>query len=351
MPPLVPGRGALPPETRGSRFGGTRPGHVRGYDQVVTLILSVVTPDYVIQACDRRLTYIHPKVAVKTDAALKGVLFNYHTVFSYTGLAELPRSARVVAARGAGPRLQPTNTWLAEVLALGDDLGGALSSLLTEATSSVSRVRAPTWARRQAFVGVGWSRPADDAPLEATLYEVSNFVDVRSFALNVLTLGPAPYGSHTSKPLPDKILRRHDRLLAALNLRNLGPAPVGRILIDTLRAVARVDQTVGKGALLMCLPRTQVERVLAGADWAIGAGEPQLEHMSFLHYPADTDDGLFHGPTVVLGDKTVIGQLSLGSETRPIRVQGSPPEQGQPEAPSESPDAPAGSEPEDERDA
>lgn len=164
----------------------------------MTLILSVLTPDYVIQVCDRRLTYIQPKIAVKTDTALKGVLFNYHTVFAYTGLAELPRSRRVEAARGPARPSQPTNIWLAEVLTLGHDLGSALGGLVDEAAEAIKRVRAPNSARRQAFIGVGWLRATDEAPLEPALYEIANFDNISRFTLNVIKLGGAPYGSHTS---------------------------------------------------------------------------------------------------------------------------------------------------------
>jgi hypothetical protein len=93
----------------------------------MTLILSVITPEYVLQVGDRRLTDISSGRIVDEEA-IKAVLFNNHISFSYTGLARLPRSASVIAARGGDPTDRAASFWLAEVLALGRTLDEALVS-------------------------------------------------------------------------------------------------------------------------------------------------------------------------------------------------------------------------------
>lgn len=68
------------------------------------------------------------------------MLFNYHTAFAYTGLAELPRSKRVADVRGGGLRRIPTNIWLAEVLSLSDNPEACLGDLAQEATKSMNQL-------------------------------------------------------------------------------------------------------------------------------------------------------------------------------------------------------------------
>jgi len=53
----------------------------------VTLIVSHICPEYVINVSDRRITYDDGSYR---DDAIKSVLLDCHTVFGYTGWAKLP---------------------------------------------------------------------------------------------------------------------------------------------------------------------------------------------------------------------------------------------------------------------
>ena len=285
----------------------------------MTLILSVITQKYVFQACDRRLVFTQPKVRVHDDSALKAVLLGFHSAFSYTGLANLPRSKAVASVRGSGPQKLSTNVWLAEVLSLGNTLQECLTYVVDEASESMNRQFAlPPALRRHAFIGVGWKQDANGR-LEPAIYEINNFTNTARFALTLITLGDQQYGSYSSHPLPTKVVKNYDRLLAEAMKRDVGPDAIGRIMVETIRDVARSVETVGRGVLQLCIPRVQVERVLTGGDWSMNTGHAP-DHMTFKHYAANSDDGSQYGPTVVLGDKTIIGQMVFGPNVKTVNV-------------------------------
>lgn len=63
----------------------------------MTLVLSVVTREYVAQVSDRRLTRLSGEIA--EDRANKAVVSCGHFTFAYTGLAEI------------GPDREPPDQW------------------------------------------------------------------------------------------------------------------------------------------------------------------------------------------------------------------------------------------------
>lgn len=56
----------------------------------MTMILTCLTKDFIVQASDRRLTYRQGrKTLFKEDDRNKALIYDNHTVFAYTGLATL----------------------------------------------------------------------------------------------------------------------------------------------------------------------------------------------------------------------------------------------------------------------
>ena len=107
----------------------------------MTLILSVLTRDYVVQVSDRRLTDANTGVPLN-EPANKAIVFCGHFVFGYTGLA------RIGSVR--------TDMWLAErLLAKGPSVQANLENVRDEATRAFRSV--PVQHKRHAFIGVGWS--------------------------------------------------------------------------------------------------------------------------------------------------------------------------------------------------
>jgi hypothetical protein len=78
----------------------------------MTLILSLATPEFVVQISDRRLTYRDGKgfIRVADDDANKLTVFRGQMAFGFTGLAHIGS--------------QRTDTWLARALASLDAHGG-----------------------------------------------------------------------------------------------------------------------------------------------------------------------------------------------------------------------------------
>lgn len=278
----------------------------------MTLVLSCLTRDYVLQVSDRRLVFTQPKFSIKDDDTLKAVLLNGHVTFAYTGLSELPRSPRVAEIRGDGPKILPTNMWLAEVLSLGDCLENCLDMVAIEAKSALNYYRRyPENVRRLGFIGVGWTTQTPESSFEPMMFLIDNFDNVSHFKKRIFNLGDnVQHFFFSSLRLSKKIYKEKARAIAECVKRGLGPGAIGRVLIETLRKEARYNKTVGTGAILTCIPRANVEIAHRGQAWGMSAGPPSLENMTFLHIPAGSDDGIAHGPTAVMGD-AVIGQISL----------------------------------------
>jgi hypothetical protein len=94
----------------------------------MTMVLNCMTPEFVVQVSDRRLTY--PDGSVADDRANKAVMYCGHFFIGYTGLAvlgdpTLPRGAR-------------TDWWIADVLSPADlEPSEAFNHLASEATKAV----------------------------------------------------------------------------------------------------------------------------------------------------------------------------------------------------------------------
>ena len=291
----------------------------------MTIILSVLTRDFVMQACDRRLTMPGQSDPVEDDA-IKAVLFHNFLVFSYTGLSKLPVCDRVDAERARRGDLEDTNMWLASVLHLEvSDLDRSIHTLQAELASSLGRARRSIQPPHPiAFFGVGWMNWEAGAPLEPAIVEVSNLADPREVREATIRLAEShDVFSHASSPLPRAIHADLDDLLRRCMRRAPVPAAMARVLVDTIRRLADVRDNVGKGVLINCLPRDQVARSMAGHGWEMRAGPPDLDHVSFLYFPPGEGDGIHHGPTI--SGSIVLRELGLGPEVSEVQFRDQPP--------------------------
>jgi hypothetical protein len=281
--------------------------------------MAYIASDFATMVCDRRLTLPGPPARVAEDDAVKAVVWNYRAVFTYTGLAWLPRSPSVAAVRDPAPARQPTNIWLAEVLSLGDAFQDCLEHLQSEAQRALREMRAvPEALRRQAFLAVAWLH-IDGGPLEPVIVDCHNFRDGRTFPVNVTRLG-TDYACLSSLELPRRVATRHERALRDCHDRGLGADAVGRVLVYTVREVADRNIAVGRGVLEVSVPRRQVEAVEDGGNWALGAGNPNPGNATFRYFPAGSDTGFAHGPTLTLEDKSILSQINFAHGVGPVEV-------------------------------
>ena len=134
-----------------------------GNNSCMTIILSTITRDYVVQVVDRRLTDTITRELCDDDAT-KAVLFHGHIAWAYTGLSKLPQPHL-----SAESPLNPldTNLWLGEVLKRATTAQEAIDFIQAEAALAVAKqLHVYPSGFPLAFIGVGWmddGRLDDDA--------------------------------------------------------------------------------------------------------------------------------------------------------------------------------------------
>jgi hypothetical protein len=261
----------------------------------MTLILSVLTDDYVVQASDRRLTNVRTRAVVEEDAN-KAIVFCGHLAVGYTGLSRI---------RGVA-----TDLWIAEVLRGCSSTKEAITALCRQATSDLAVV--PAADRRQAFVLAGWSRLHDHADLQPCAFIVSNFfkatsegewldtpIDEFTFAARLPPRAETPIViavPRAPKPPLVRVLRAVKDVVA----RGLGPTAIGRVLEDGIRQVAATVPAVGRDVMVCSIPRYAV--ATADASWsATPAGEPLSRTQVGSYYSTANRDVVIGGPNFVCG--------------------------------------------------
>jgi len=212
----------------------------------MTLILSVVTRNYVVQVSDRRLTDANTGRPLD-ESANKAVVFCGHFVFGYTGLAQIDSLK--------------TDMWLAErLLAKGPSAQANLEFVRDEATRSFQSV--PRIYRKHAFIAVGWSR---SRPVVSV---ISNYIDDNghelgtaqdAFRLNNVALGKpgkfflVPVG----QPIPIDALTRLRRAVKRI-VKHAGPVSMANLLIHQLWRFADENNRIGHDVMVSVIPRSAV---------------------------------------------------------------------------------------------
>jgi hypothetical protein len=268
----------------------------------MTVVITVLTEDRVMQASDRRLVWLEPDGTIRRhdDSRNKAVLYANRLVFAYTGLAEI------------GPYRQQTDLWLAHQLASAPEGGqDAVLEALARATTGRlhhGRMRSiPRAQRGHEFVACGWARftttsepttfrpylalvtnlwdaqgnllraPADDAVLLWRVLEREEpgyvLVSGQQFAPNVLQTLIADIG-------------------AAVNAEHMAD-----VLISHIRRFADRNTAVGRGVLLSSLPRAAIQPAEQGM--IVLASGPMADLPTFLSVSPDASDPVQYGPIVV----------------------------------------------------
>ena len=287
----------------------------------MTLLLTCVTPRFVVQASDRRLTHLDG--SVQEDIANKATMLCRFATFAYTGLARCSRTER-------------TDGLLLRCLsAAGVPITGLLDGLAREAARGIRQLplQVPRdqrrAVRRTSFVGAGFvgmkipsrfgRRPAADE-LHPFLAVVSNAQDLteqwrpeadQQFTVHVEYLGEdqsfLPHAAGQPFTGPDRVHLERDigRCLA----HTQHPEPLARLLARAIRLVAGHNQLVGPNVMCTLVRRDQV-----GTDMQTFVGGliplvPQLqaeaaffrrardaEPAQWIFSPADPTDVVHYGP-------------------------------------------------------
>jgi hypothetical protein len=285
----------------------------------MTLILSLLTPWYVVQVADRRLTFVQTG-RVAPHKTNKIVLFKNQMAFGYTGLADL----------GGG-----TDGWLAKTFFDGPpDLDGAVENLETKAADALSSVNLPPKHKIHAFGGVGWAEDGDD--LIPTFVRVSNFFREgkrleeasHSFNIDVYLCGSEQLrffdtGVRVTTEEKKWINRRLRRAVVSEH----SPWTCARILVESIRQVAKRNSLVGRDLLVVIIPKAAAKsdqigtRSRAGPFEVISGCLPVREDNALpdpdevplvLDIPANSNEGIRRGPAFVIPGMVI----SSGSQYR-----------------------------------
>ncbi len=264
----------------------------------MTLILNVLTRDYVVQVSDRRL--VSPGGSIFEDDRNKSILYKHHAVFGYTGTAALTPTPtghggthRLEALPGF-PHHAYTDEWLLAVLAdaSGKDFGHVIDSVGMEASKAVARSNLVDPRLRIMSVGfVPFTDRPDD--LTAASWSISNYDDSGAlrksdgseFVLAARRIeADESFVLVPSSDLPPEIATRAQRTLRKAVERG-GPRAVARELCATVRAVADKRKGVGRNLLVVTVPAEAIRNLAAGHEFLVDASEALPDRATFLYSP------------------------------------------------------------------
>jgi len=295
----------------------------------MTLVLSLVTHDHLIQASDRRFVSLNGKKVIPTnDYKNKAVCWRGRMAFAFTGLAEL------------GPERR-TDRWLAnaiwEAASDGNTDHRVMLQRLTDASTTEfakPRIRRiPSELRRHAFVVVGWARfvpEADTAPYTAYVsnFHVKGKSGIRSLASArpefewfLQRLAPDQHGLlETLNGVSPRRLSQLIEHLADVHTTRGEPGPLIDVMVDAVRKESKFNQSVGRGVLINVLPRSSLGA--APEEFTLSCGVLGPDMQSFLYAPrSSTEPKVAYGPTVV-------GRWGMISDFRVTSPDGSEPPAG-----------------------
>jgi hypothetical protein len=302
----------------------------------MTLILSLATPDFVMQVADRQVTYLSNGQA-KSNYATKMVMLRNQAILSFTGLAELEGES--------------TDVWLARTifLAPGSDYRSVFDHIRRRADQAIFREQmrgTPAAHRRLAFVGTGFVRTRPAGPLYPFIARISNFLrGGEVFALPQDTFSvefvicdrPGSSGlAAAGVPVHDDDLQRV--LRAALRRVKHGASfeSITAVLCYLIHAVSGQNQYVGRNLLSGFLPRKVSENnkpILFAdrhhsavwlSDGSVFDGQPlrMAIHASFMDLPDGGDPNTQFSP--------IMSCPGIGAVTI-TECQGSPTAAGEPQ--------------------
>jgi hypothetical protein len=280
----------------------------------MTLILSLITQQFVIHVSDRRLTDARTGDPFPSAASKTVVAPVPQFVASYTGIAVLEGKA--------------TDTWLASTLwdaRETDDTGAYLSDA---ATKAIARVRLPARLKRHTFVLSGWVGTGEFEPLEPTpllegvtadvytmlvtnCFEASgplgDLVELPEAQPKFISIGRALFPNEkylllsAGVPLTVTEARELDANVAAALRSSSGRERAAAVAMaaTTSRVAARTD-LVGGGVFICSIPRGYAPQADAPGFNVLGVhwGLPEQDRATFVHAP-DSPSTVVESPTIL----------------------------------------------------
>ena len=269
----------------------------------MTCILSMSTPDVLIQVSDRRLTW--PDGQMADDHTNKVTIFDGRMAISYAGLSKVLR--------------EKTDEWLVRILTNPPirSLADAVYTIQNRATAAFrgwARTPSEKARHRLIFGFVGWTRQPGRESLQALVGFVSNCHDDRAalqtearddFRLHRKILDPRePHGLLTTgvRLATEERQRLNERISTATSLDSLTSA-----FVQAIREVAARDKTVGSDVLAVTIPRAAAEQVEPGSRMLLMGPPLTLDSLGSVYFPENRQDPIQYGPNFIYAGSGVTG--------------------------------------------
>ena len=267
----------------------------------MTLVLTLVTPEYVLQVSDRQLSYLDGSVAESNRN--KVVVWPPNLLFSFTGLGHI-----------AG---QPTDMWLFSTLTQikRDSCVSSVDQLFEELAVRANRAfdRIIAGPKSHCFVVSGWVELDDEqyAPLIATISNAldnnGNWISApRKFTVRKRILDKTEW--YLLEVTGQDIHIQAKRLIRRQMSRPTSPMAATKLLLTVLQVEAACNPLVGSRALIVSVPKAVIRQPRVFVDiappsernasvWYVGTegeddqwGPPFVDRLAGYHISPLTDD-------------------------------------------------------------
>lgn len=281
----------------------------------MTLVLACLTRDVAYQISDRRLTSLAPPYAPIDDEANKVVVVSGRVAFSYAGLAQI----------GTASSDERTDFWLTRVISSGptDDMAQVAERIRVAATEAFAKLTCPAAVKRHAFQGVGWFRLKGESAFTPGIITIDNAVDHQTGTwlpeakdeFMIVTQFPTRLPGSCILNSVGKSLNPHEKravvrfVRKCVKHRSSTPSVVGSSLVTSLQWLSsryEPDSPIGKGLMLVSLPRRSVEHSETSGHVLLLASTPSKTNQTFLYVSA-TGSVTYFGPHFVMGRDSVTG--------------------------------------------
>lgn len=267
----------------------------------MTLVVSCISPNHVVQVSDRRLAWATGAHAgrVADDNSNKAVVVCGRLVLAYTGLAQIRSLKTDEWALRVAAEVAPYNPQrVCEALAEG-------------ATEDFRRVTVSKPLRRHAFLISGWARFNDpNAPFTPFVSSISNALDNEwrwlpepedVFQVRTVPLGNRRYLLATvGQPLEITALKQLRRRIRNYVRRERGAEAYIQILAEAIRETAACNRAVGKNLMAVSLPLDSLE---SGGGLAIPLTSPMPSGQAVaLYLPDSQEEPIRYGPNYTCGE-------------------------------------------------
>lgn len=257
----------------------------------MTLIVSVISPDFVFQVSDRRVTLQHAdgRREIREEPLTKAVVFCDRAIFGFTGYAQVD--------------LKRSDLWIAEQLREVQDLGDGFDRMRSRLTQVWKR---PQYRGGHTITAAGFKLNGDGTTTPYYAVVTNQFADGEWLAK------PTNDFRWLYELAPDKTVgvfaapgwlsaERLQVLRAEVAATESLDTAVG-LVVTAIREVAAAHDEVGADLLLSVLPRSSVGR----PEVLLLTGGPPGETPTFHYLPAD-EDPVQYGPTFVCNGSVLSG--------------------------------------------